>query len=121
MWPSYRKASNITGVDVTPDVLKTILANNDTVVVKFYAPWCGHCKTFDPIYKVASSMNENKKIYFTSIDADKYKGKLQEYNINGYPTVKVFRCINNENKVFEYNGPRDSRTLVDFCNDVSKQ
>ena len=121
MWPSYRKASNMLNIGVTPKVLKKILADNDTVVVKFYAPWCGHCKTFAPLYKEASSMNTNGKIYFTSIDADKHRAKLKEYDIHGFPTVKVFRCINGKNKVIEYNGPRDSRALLDFCNDVSKQ
>ena len=121
MWSSYRSALNIKGDDVTPEVLVKILADNDTVVVNFFAPWCGHCQSFAPSYKEASSMNTNKRIFFTSINADKYSNELEEYNINGFPTVKVFKCINNENKVFVYNNQQDSRILLNFCNDISKR
>tara|TARA_Y100000739_G_C20429951_1_gene382932 strand:+ start:143 stop:523 length:381 start_codon:yes stop_codon:yes gene_type:complete len=121
MWPSYRKVLKMLGDDVTPETLDKILSENDTVVVNFYAPWCGHCKAFAPTYKEASSMNNNKNIIFSSINASERQAELKKYEIKGFPTVKVFKCIKNQNKVFEYDGPRDSRTLLDFCERIQNE
>lgn len=44
--------------------------NTKDVLVEFYAPWCGHCKTLAPIYdKMAAGLVANTNIVIAKIDA----------------------------------------------------
>ncbi|KAH9306170.1 hypothetical protein KI387_010574, partial [Taxus chinensis] len=51
-----------------------VLDESKDVLVEFYAPWCGHCKSLAPIYeKVATAFRLEKDVVIANIDADKYK------------------------------------------------
>jgi thioredoxin-like negative regulator of GroEL len=49
-------------VDLTPSNFdKIVLNKKDNVLVEFYAPWCGHCKSLTPIYEQLSRVFENEE------------------------------------------------------------
>ena len=78
--------------------------------LEFYAPWCGHCKKFAPIYKNISELNELKSIHFGAIDATKEKELAKEFGVSRFPTIKFY-----ENGIeYEYSGKRDIDSFKEY-------
>ena len=95
--------------------------NNENWFIKFYAPWCGHCKNMKEGWDKASMNNSIKKnIYFGSFNLDnddnkKYlfdkKNKQDGLEIQGFPTLKLFT---NGNYISDFNGERNEKSYIDF-------
>jgi protein disulfide isomerase family A protein 3 len=90
------------------------LANIDLALVKFYAPWCGHCKKLAPEFDAASSVlkNDDNPVALVKVDctADG-KETCNQYDVKGFPTLKAFK---NGEMAFEYNGPREADGIVKY-------
>lgn len=79
------------------------LDESKSVLVEFYAPWCGHCKQLVPIYdKVAEHFKDNDDVVIAKIDST--ANELETIKITSFPTLKFFKKETNE--VIDYNGPR---------------
>ncbi|KAF7458051.1 Thioredoxin family protein [Cryptosporidium felis] len=90
-------------------------ANRD-VLVLFYTPWCGHCKTFDPIYNdVANIVTSKTNVLVAKIDMsanyvpDDYIGG----KIFRFPTIKLFKKKDKQNPI-DFDGERESSSILDF-------
>ncbi|KAK9167498.1 hypothetical protein Scep_002689 [Stephania cephalantha] len=90
------------------------VAKHSFIVVEFYAPWCGHCKSLAPEYEKAASelVNNDPPIILVKVDANEEanKGIAGEFNVRGYPTLKIIR--NGGKDVQDYKGPRDADGIV---------
>lgn len=86
----------------------SIVNNEDFIFVKFYAPWCGHCKRLAPDYEKAASILKKEGIKLAEVDADKEKDLAQRFGITGFPTLKFFH----KGKPSDYQGPRSVDGLV---------
>lgn len=76
------------------------------------APWCGHCKEFEPIYaEVAEKLKEEGAgMRLAKVDAIEEKELADEFEVGSFPTLKVF--INGERKLpLDYTG-RDAETFI---------
>ena len=85
-------------------------ATNTVVMVMFYAPWCGHCKSAKPEYESAAG-SAPSKIKFTRIDCTTEQSTCSQYDVKGYPTIKVF--INGQ--VEDYSEARNSTSFLNFA------
>ncbi|KAI3864660.1 hypothetical protein MKX03_009180 [Papaver bracteatum] len=93
-----------------------VLDETKDVLVEFYAPWCGHCKSLAPIYeKVASAYKLEGDIVIANLDADKHKDLAERYGISGFPTLKFFPKGNKAGE--DYDGGRDVDDFVSFINE----
>lgn len=89
---------------------KHVLKEDEVWIVKFYAPWCGHCQQFVSEYeKVAKALKGVVKV--GAVNAEEYTELSNKYHIGGYPTVKIFG--GNKNKPEDYKGKRIAQDLVD--------
>ena len=80
-------------------------------LVKFYAPWCGHCKKLEPVWKhVAQSLGDTQ-VRVARVDCTRFSKVAQEYNIRGYPTIMF---LNGDN-VYNYEGDRTREDIVAFA------
>lgn len=84
------------------------LAASDLSLVKFYAPWCGHCKNLAPEFDKASAELEDK-ILLAKVDCTEEAELCGRFEVQGYPTLIIFR---NGEKSADYDGPREAAGIV---------
>jgi len=81
------------------------------VLVEFYAPWCGHCKTLAPKYeKLATMFAGEKSIVIGKIDATENDTPVE---IEGFPTIILFPADDKENPI-TYDGDRTLDAMAEF-------
>ncbi|KAI7850118.1 hypothetical protein BDC45DRAFT_519048 [Circinella umbellata] len=111
-------------VELTPKNFKQVVMDtNQLVAVEFYAPWCGHCQRLVPDWKKAAKNLEGLAV-LGAIDCDQDSNKplCGQYEIKGFPTIKVFkpeRKIDKRTgamtkKPQDYPGARDAKSIVDY-------
>ncbi|KAF3334549.1 putative protein disulfide-isomerase A6 [Carex littledalei] len=104
-------------VVLSPEIFdQVVLDETKDVLVEFYAPWCGHCKSLAPIYeKVASVFKLDEHVVIANLDADQHKDLAEKYGVSGYPTLKFFPKGNKAGE--DYEGGRDMDDFVNFINE----
>ncbi|XP_067118624.1 thioredoxin domain-containing protein 5 [Centruroides vittatus] len=88
---------------------------NSVHFVKFYAPWCGHCKRLAPIWdELAEKYNRpgEEKLVIAKVDCTMETALCSEQGVTGYPTLKFFKKGTIEGH--KYRGPRDIASLEAF-------
>ncbi|WEW55609.1 protein disulfide-isomerase precursor [Emydomyces testavorans] len=93
------------------DTFKDFITQHDLVLAEFFAPWCGHCKALAPEYELAATELKGKNIPLIKVDCTEEAGLCEEYGVEGYPTLKVFRGLDS---IKPYNGARKSQSIVSF-------
>ena len=94
-------------------------------IVEFYAPWCGHCQRLTPEYtKAAKALKGVVKVRLNyscelpagykhiidqigAVNADDHKSLGGQYQVQGFPTIKIFG--QNKNKPEDYQGERTAK------------
>ena len=92
------------------------IINNDLdIFVKYYAPWCGHCKNLAPIFEqMAANLMENKKLKLVEIDAT--ANDIEGVNINSYPTLYLYPA-NKKRSPIKYEGGRTEDEMIKFISE----
>jgi len=90
--------------------------SNKHVLVEFYAPWCGHCKSLTPIYeKLAGIYSSESDVVIAKLDATEEKASAAAFGVSGYPTLKWFPKDDKSGQA--YDGGRSIDDFVNFINE----
>lgn len=73
-----------------------VLTGNDTVIIDFWAPWCGPCRQFAPTFEAAAEKHSD--IVFAKVNTEEEQELAASFNIRSIPTLMIFR-----EKVMLYN------------------
>lgn len=76
-------------IELTKDNFEEVVTGNDMVLVDFWAPWCGPCKGFAPIYEAASE--QHKDVVFAKVNTDEEQELAGHFAIRSIPTIMLFR------------------------------
>lgn len=67
------------------------LKDNDKVIVKYYADWCGSCRLFSPKFKRLSNDERFEGISFLDVNAEKSPEARKAAGVDNLPFIAVFR------------------------------
>ena len=108
-------------IELTDDNFDSTVFNDESMwLIAFYAPWCGHCKKLLPEWVTAATQLRGQ-VKIAKVDATVHQKLAQRYQIQGYPTIKVFAPGKGDKKVEEYQGPRDAPGIVQYALDKLDQ
>ena len=76
-------------IELTKNNFEDVVTGNDTIIVDFWAPWCGPCKGFAPIFEAASEKHPD--VVFAKVNTDEEQELAGHFAIRSIPTIMVFR------------------------------
>lgn len=76
-------------VDINKDNFQETISANEIVIIDFWAPWCGPCKSFAPTYESVSEKHED--IVFAKVNTEDEQELAASFQIRSIPTLMIFR------------------------------
>ena len=75
--------------ELTKDTFEETILGNETVLIDFWAEWCGPCRMFGPVYEKVSE--EYPDAVFAKVDTEAQSELAASFNIRSIPTLMIFR------------------------------
>lgn len=76
-------------VELTQQNFEDTVTNNGFVIVDFWAPWCGPCRSFAPTFESVSE--EHQDIVFAKVNTEEEQAIAAHFGIRSIPTLMIFR------------------------------
>jgi thioredoxin 1 len=76
-------------MELTAETFDEVVTGNDTVLIDFWAEWCGPCRAFAPIYQNVAERHPD--VVFAKVDTEAQQELAAAFNIMSIPTLMVIR------------------------------
>ncbi|MEW5893521.1 MAG: thioredoxin [Pseudomonadota bacterium] len=76
-------------LELNEENFEDTILSNDFVVIDFWAPWCGPCRGFAPVFEAASEKHPD--IVFAKINTEEQQALAAHFQIRSIPTLMIFR------------------------------
>jgi len=76
-------------VEVTQENFNQVVNGTNMVIVDFWAPWCGPCRSFAPAYEAASEKHPD--VVFAKVNTEEQQALAGYFQIRSIPTLMIFR------------------------------
>lgn len=108
-------AASTSAVELTPDTWDE-KTSGKTVFVKFFAPWCGHCKAMKPAWdSLMDEYSSSETVLVADVDCiGAGKDLCETVGVKGFPTIKY----GDPSALEDYKGGRDLDTLKSFASEL---
>lgn len=76
-------------IELTSENFESTISQNPFVIVDYWAPWCGPCRSFAPVYEKVS--NDHDDIVFAKVNTENEQQLAAHFQIRSIPTLMIFR------------------------------
>lgn len=76
-------------VELTKENFEQIITGSDMVLVDFWAPWCGPCRSFAPVFEQAAEKYPDA--VFAKVNTEEEQEIAGHFQIRSIPTLMIFR------------------------------
>lgn len=76
-------------VELTKDTFQDAITPDGTLIIDFWAPWCGPCRGFAPVFEQAAEQHPD--VTFAKVNTDVEQELAGALGIRSIPTLMVFR------------------------------
>ena len=76
-------------VELTKENFEQVVTSNPTVIVDYWAPWCGPCRGFAPVFEKVAQMHPD--VVFAKVNTDEEQEIAAHFQIRSIPTLMVFK------------------------------
>ena len=100
-------------IGLTAESFEQSITDNSLVIVDFWAPWCGPCRSFAPVFEAASELHGDA--VFAKVNTDDETALASAFEIGSIPTLMSFR---EQICVFSQPGALPAEALEDLIQKV---
>jgi thioredoxin 1 len=79
----------VAAVELTKENFEETINNNPFVIIDFWAPWCGPCRSFAPTYENVSE--DHSDIVFGKVNTEEEQELAMHFQVRSIPTLMIFR------------------------------